>query len=86
MGKLYHFLEIEVLWHESGIHLTQTKYINDLLKRFELQNVKPCIMPIPAGKSMSKTEGKTLKNPTIYRSAVRGFNIFNTPGQTSLLP
>lgn len=70
MGQLHHFLGIEVIWHDSGIHLTQTTYITELLKKFEMQNIKPCITPIPAGKTLSKADGETFQEPSAYRSAV----------------
>lgn len=70
MGQLHHFLGIEVIWHDSGIHLTQTRYIAELLKKFKLQNIKPCITHIPTGKMTSKTDGEALKDPSVYRSVV----------------
>ncbi|CAA3030990.1 Hypothetical predicted protein [Olea europaea subsp. europaea] len=70
MGQLHHFLGIEMCWHESSIHLTQPRYIAELLKKFELQNVKPFPTPIITDKTISKIDGEAMQDPSIYRSAV----------------
>lgn len=52
IGQLHHFLGVEVCWHHLGNHFTQTIYITELLKIFELQNLNPCPTSIIASKTM----------------------------------
>ncbi|KAM6584466.1 hypothetical protein CsatB_011468 [Cannabis sativa] len=72
LGSLHYFLGIEVYRDVTGLYLTQTKYIEDLLRRHNLTNLKPCPTPATAGRPMSITEGELLSNPTIYRSVIGG--------------
>ena len=44
MGDLHHFLGIEVRRDVTGMYLTQSKYIEELLKRTEMENARPCPM------------------------------------------
>lgn len=57
MGKLSHFLEIEVHRDATGLYLTQTKYATYLLKRIGYESLKPSQTPMAAGKLISKTQG-----------------------------
>jgi hypothetical protein len=41
MGELKYFLEFLVKQLKEGIFLCQTKYIQDVLKKFDMQKVKP---------------------------------------------
>ena len=44
LGMMKYFLGIEVTQSEEGIFISQTKYANDVLKRFRMMNCKPDIM------------------------------------------
>ncbi|KAL5544702.1 hypothetical protein UlMin_008486 [Ulmus minor] len=70
LGDLHYFLGIEVYRDEIGLYLTQTKYIQDLLKKSNLEHFKPCPTPMAVGKPISKLDGELMSNPFVYRSAV----------------
>ncbi|XP_062114749.1 uncharacterized mitochondrial protein AtMg00810-like [Humulus lupulus] len=70
LGALHYFLGIEAYRDETGLYLTQTKYIAEILDRYDMLNVKPCPTPMITGKTLSKTDGTMLSNPTMYRSAI----------------
>ncbi|KAL5553080.1 hypothetical protein UlMin_040481 [Ulmus minor] len=70
LGDLHYFLGIEVYRDETGIYLTQTKYIEDLLKKRNLEHLKHCPTPMAVGKPISKSDGEPMSNPFVYRSAV----------------
>ncbi|XP_038701799.1 uncharacterized mitochondrial protein AtMg00810-like [Tripterygium wilfordii] len=72
MGSLHHFLGVEVQRDVTGMYLTQTRYIEDLLKRAGLENTKPCPTPAAIGKHYTSTDGDPMTNPTIYGSIVGG--------------
>ncbi|KAL5561041.1 hypothetical protein UlMin_030788 [Ulmus minor] len=70
MGQLHYFLDIEVYRDSTGLYLTQSKYAADLLRKLELEHMKPCITPMSVGKPLLVTNGKALENPKTYRSAL----------------
>ena len=70
MGALHLFLGIEVKRDEMGMYLTQTRYIDELLKRVGMENTKPCPTPAVIRKPLRATYGQPMKNPTLYRSTI----------------
>uniref|UniRef100_A0A803Q5F0 Reverse transcriptase Ty1/copia-type domain-containing protein n=1 Tax=Cannabis sativa TaxID=3483 RepID=A0A803Q5F0_CANSA len=70
LGDLHFFLGIEVFRDETGLYLTQTKYIEDLLRRHNMTHLKPSPTPISTGKCLSALDGKEMENPTVYRSLI----------------
>ncbi|XP_022871554.1 uncharacterized protein LOC111390708 [Olea europaea var. sylvestris] len=72
IGELHQFLGIEVRRDEFGIHLSQVKYITDLLKRFNFEHLKSCTTPMTLGKYISKNEVEKMTDSSLYRSAVGG--------------
>ena len=70
LGNLHHFLGIEVCRDHSGLFLTQTQYIIDILSKFDMMKCKSCPTPMSTGKIISASDGSPLHNPTMYRSAV----------------
>lgn len=48
----------------DGMHLSQTKYIKDLLDKVQLNDSKPTPTPMIASYSLSKTDGISLANAT----------------------
>ncbi|KAL5563180.1 hypothetical protein UlMin_032927 [Ulmus minor] len=70
MGSLRHFLGIEVRRDEGGMYLTQTRYIEELLKKTEMVNTKPCLTPVVIGKPLTAEDRELLQNPTPYRSII----------------
>ena len=70
LGALHYFLGIEVYRDDTGLYLTQSKYIGEILDRFGMLNIKPCPTPMVSGKVLSKDDGEVLDNPTMYRSAI----------------
>lgn len=72
MGKLKQFLRIEVQRNSTSLHLKQTRYTIELIKIFGYEDLKPSLTSMAVGKLVSKTEGQTMKDPILYRSAVGG--------------
>lgn len=48
MGLLSYFLGLEATYITSGLLLSQTKYILDLLKRHSMTDCNPCSTPVCA--------------------------------------
>ncbi|KAG8489820.1 hypothetical protein CXB51_017861 [Gossypium anomalum] len=71
MGELNYFLGIEVNRSSSGsLHLSQRKYIRELLTRSSMANAKGAHTPMVSSSALSKNEGEPLADPTEYRSLV----------------
>jgi histone deacetylase 1/2 len=70
LGRLTYFLGIEVSYHDNSIHLSQTKYISDLLHRTEMFDTKPVKTPGAVGQNLSKFDGEPMEDPFGYRSVV----------------
>lgn len=67
---LHYFLGIEVHRTSQGLHLSQRKYIMDLLSRTNMQNAKPVSTPLPTSTKLTLNAGTVLQDATEYRSVV----------------
>ncbi|KAJ9549004.1 hypothetical protein OSB04_021547 [Centaurea solstitialis] len=70
LGELSYFLGIEVAKFSDGIHLSQRKYITDLLESTHMINAKPVQTPMASSTVLSATDGRDLADPKLYRSVV----------------
>jgi hypothetical protein len=46
MGELKHFLGFQIKQLQEGTFICQTKYIEDILKKFGMKNAKPIETPM----------------------------------------
>lgn len=70
LGNLHYFLGIKVTTTATGLHLSQTKYINDLLKRANMDQSKPLPTPMISRVHLSATNGTPFEDSKQYRSLV----------------
>jgi len=70
MGRPSYFLEVEVKYNRSGVHLNQTKYMKDLLIKFGFETIKPSKTPISKNSLIYIEPGEQHPDPKIYRSVV----------------
>jgi hypothetical protein len=70
LGSLNYFLGNKVDCDSTGIHLTQSKYIVDVLHRSKMAGAKPSSTPIALGSKLTASYGDPLDDPTEYRSIV----------------
>ncbi|KAJ1695606.1 hypothetical protein LUZ63_012304 [Rhynchospora breviuscula] len=70
LGSLNYFLGIEAKTTSTGVHLTQTRYLSNILQRANMHTAKPCSTPISTGVQPSKYSGTAMENPQLYRSVV----------------
>jgi hypothetical protein len=68
LGPLSDFLGMEVTKYDVGLHLSQHRYITDLLHKTNMTQAKPLTSPMAASTSLSKFAGITLTDATLYRS------------------
>lgn len=72
LGTLHYFLSIEVNKVCDGIHLSQSKYASDILKRVSMTRCKPMATPLSVAEKLSIKEGEPLgpEDGTRYKSVV----------------
>ncbi|KAH9766800.1 retrovirus-related pol polyprotein from transposon RE1 [Citrus sinensis] len=70
LWDFHYFLGIEVTPSVQGIHLSQTKYIGDILQRANMLDSKGCVTPMSTSKKLHKDKGAAFENPSLYRSIV----------------
>ncbi|KAF3784991.1 Uncharacterized protein EJ110_NYTH10564 [Nymphaea thermarum] len=70
LGGIHNFLGLELNREANGLLLSQHKYITDLLKRGQMEEAKAVVTPAAPNVHLSKFEGDTLKDGTLYISIV----------------
>ncbi|KAL5549906.1 hypothetical protein UlMin_000082 [Ulmus minor] len=70
LGKLSYFLGIEVTYDADSMHLSQGKYVLDLLHQTSMFDSKTAPTPGIVGKSLSKFDGDVMEDFTMYKSVV----------------
>ena len=70
LGEFNYFLGVKVIPSVKGLHLSQTKYIGDILKMANMLESKGCSTPISVGEKLYKDKDATFENPSLYRSII----------------
>lgn len=70
LGTLHYFLGIEVHISHNGIHISQKKYITDLIKKANLSLSKSCASPMIAQIPLFKNDGDPFEDPSLYQTIV----------------
>ena len=70
LGDFHYFLGIEVTLSVQGIHLSQTKYIGDILQKAHMLGSKGYNTPMSTIEKLRKENGVLFENPSLYRSII----------------
>ncbi|KAA0057477.1 Copia protein [Cucumis melo var. makuwa] len=70
LGPLHYFLRFQIHYLESSFIMNQEKYIDDLLHKLQLTDLKPASSPSVLGKRLSISDGIPLKDPFMYQSTI----------------
>ncbi|CAN6699168.1 unnamed protein product [Malus baccata var. baccata] len=70
LGDLHYFLGIQISRTATGLFLSQSKYVLDILTKTEMIDAKPCDTPCLPYTRLLKDDGDPYTNPTLYRSVV----------------
>ncbi|KAL2232558.1 UNVERIFIED_CONTAM: Retrovirus-related Pol polyprotein from transposon RE2 [Sesamum indicum] len=70
LGDARYFLGLEIVRGSSGLYITQTKYILDIVKDTGLLKAKPASSPFPAGLKLAAGSGSPFSRPDSYRRLV----------------
>ncbi|GJV21584.1 retrovirus-related pol polyprotein from transposon TNT 1-94 [Tanacetum coccineum] len=70
LGLLNHFLEMEIYQDEGGVFICQEKYVEKILKIFDMSECKPKETPLVVNEKLMKEDGSSKVDATLYRSLV----------------
>ncbi|KAM2899811.1 hypothetical protein FF1_006000 [Malus domestica] len=70
LGKISYFLGIEVLQRTDGIFISQRKYAQEVLERFNMDQCNPVHNPMVPGFKLVKDEGGVRVDSTLYKQMV----------------
>ena len=70
LGEMNIFLGIQITQYYKGIFISQTKYINEMLKTFQMQDSKPVGTPMVTGCKLSQTDNFENVEHKMYKSMI----------------
>jgi isopentenyldiphosphate isomerase len=70
MGELTFFLGIQVKKTKQGTFVHQAKYMNDLMKKFNMAELKPVLTPMTTAMSLDPDENGEAADQREYRSMI----------------
>lgn len=71
LGRMRYFLGIEVHQKVNGIHISQAKYAQEILKRFEMEDCNSVANPMVPGEKLNvDAEGERV-DETLYKQMIR---------------
>jgi hypothetical protein len=73
MGELNYFLGIQVKQLKEGTFISQTKYTQDLLKRFGMKDAKPAKTPMGTDEHLDLNKGGKSVDQKAHRSMIGSF-------------
>lgn len=86
LGQMQHFLGIEVTTTSSGLHLSQGKYIKDILDRVNMVGASGCPTLMVSSLQLSKFEGQPTVDGKLFRSTVGALQSKPVYGSTTRHP
>ncbi|XP_057785127.1 uncharacterized mitochondrial protein AtMg00810-like [Salvia miltiorrhiza] len=72
LGLLHYFLGLEIKQGEDGVFVSQRKYVEDLLKRFNMANCKATATPMNVSEKLQLEDGIEKAEARNFRSLVGG--------------
>ena len=70
IGELTFFLDLHISMMDDGIFISQTKYIKEMLKKFEMEDCKPVNTPMITDYKSSKDDESNEVDQILYRSMI----------------
>ena len=64
LGEFNYFLGLEVTPSVEGLHISQTKYVGDILKKAQMIESKGCSTPMSSTEKLVKDKGAAFENPS----------------------
>jgi hypothetical protein len=70
LGELSFFLGLQIRQRKQGIFISQTKYIREILKRFEMDDCKLVTIPMQTSCKLRKDDDSKSTDQSQYRSMI----------------
>jgi hypothetical protein len=70
MGELKYFLGFQIKQLQEGTFISQTKYIQDILKKFGMKDAKPIKTPMGTNGHLDLNTGGKSIDQMVYRSMI----------------
>jgi hypothetical protein len=70
LGEMKFFLGLQITQSDKGISISQTKYINEMLKKVQMEEFKPVGTPMVTGCKLSKFDDTKDVDQIVYRSMI----------------
>ena len=70
MGDLKFFLGFQIKQLKDGTFISQTKYTNDMLKKFDMDKAKPIKIPMTTNGHLDLDQGGKDVDQKVYRSMI----------------
>lgn len=70
LGDMSYFFELEIKKIDGGMHVSQHKYMLEMLKRFQMNECKATVSPMIVNEKLSSQSGYELENPSQYISLI----------------
>uniref|UniRef100_A0A0V0GTF5 Putative ovule protein n=1 Tax=Solanum chacoense TaxID=4108 RepID=A0A0V0GTF5_SOLCH len=70
IGMMHYFLGIEVVQSADGIFITQKKYAQEILDRFQMKSCNSASSPTEFGSKLTKEPGGRRVDNTLYKQIV----------------
>ena len=70
LGELRFFLGLQISQKKNGIFILQSRYIKEMLKRFQMEDCKPVSTPMVTGCRLSKDYTSPEVNQKLYRPMI----------------
>jgi hypothetical protein len=70
IGELSFFLWLQIKQIKEGTFVSQTKYIKDMLKKFDMENAKGITTPMSTNGSLDSDKSGNMVDQKLYRSMI----------------
>ena len=70
IGQLSYFLGLQIIQKSKGQFLSQEKYLNEMLKKFQMEDSSPISTPMVSGYKLRKDDNSPEVDQTTYRSMI----------------
>jgi hypothetical protein len=70
IGELNFFLGLQIILPRRGVFIHQSKYVKDMLKKFQLEDCKPVSTPMTIGCKLRKEDESNVVDPKHYISMI----------------
>jgi hypothetical protein len=70
IGELAFFLGLQITQRYEGMFISQEKYLSEMLKRFQMEDLKPVGTPMVTGCKLSKDDNSPDVDQSSYRSMI----------------